>query len=1016
MSGGAADNPPAGMLTHLLCALTRLVSRRPVGTLGLVLLSVLACAGGAAWGLKFKTSRSDLIDPEAPFQQRWLTFTQKFGDQSDIVVVVEADDPAKVRSVLDALGNQLLQEPHLFAKVSWKFDPALLQRKGLQYLPPAQLEAGLQRLETYGPILAGHWNRAGLESYCRRLAIHARWARDQHREGEEEQATAQAGRLTESLTSFFAQATAVQTAAASGTPAADLASAFTGGGFVSPWPEVFPQAAAGMSDLMLVRYQVTTDGRMGFLTTVATAGEQDFSGTSPTLGRLRDIITAAESQFSGVTFGLTGIPVLESDEMQRSQADMTWASVISFGGVALILVLGFRGLRHPLLGLLMLLVGLAWSIGYTTLVVGHLNILSVSFAAILIGLGIDFAVHYLSRYLELRHQGADLLSALEQTSATVGTGLVTAAMTTSLAFLCAAFTRFLGVAELGIIAGGGIVICAAAAVLVLVPLIRLADGHVEPRRLPAPFQGVVLRWLTQRFPRTATIACVVAIAVVVLQAVEWRDGGPQFKVEYDSNLLNLQAADVESVQVQERVFEHTQGSLLFAVSLADSPDEAQRLAEKFTALESVAHVEHLGRVIPQYPPSETALLVQAIHARLANLPPLPRELPAIDPLAIGQGLEELLQVLRESSRPDALAAAEHIDAFLNQFEQVPLEQQVELLGNYQSAMVTALRTQFERLGQSSDPAPVTVHDLAPGVRERFVSPEGEWMLRIFPREQLWDEPPLERFVHDVRQIDPEATGTPLQNYEAAREIRTSYLAAAQYAFLAVVMVLMVDSLASGPLCIALLSPLIVVAFGVVTLCGPNQSLDLRWMLGLYVGLAALVATIFDFVNVRNIALMLAPPVLGLAIVFGVLGFLGEHLNPANIIVLPLLLGIGVDYGVLMVHDFRGQTDGYRTSSSTINAVVLTSLTSMVGFGSLLTASHRGLQSLGLVLVVGLAGCLFVALVALPAVLTWIAGRTPQWSSSDAAEPVAVEPLAATLPLAAERPETRLVGRTLRAAS
>lgn len=1007
MSGGIADAPPAGALTRLLCLVTRCVARHPGATLWLVLLSVIACGGAAAVGLKFKTSRSDLIDPRANFQQRWLKFTEKFGDQSDMVVVVEADDPARVRLVLDELGEQLRAEPQLFCKVSWKFDPASLQRKGLQYLTPQQLERGLAQLESFGPVLAGHWNRAGLESYCRRLTVHARWARDQQRLEEEAQTVQQAARLCESLTSFGAGVSTPNSAASLQ--------------FLSPWPEVFPDADANLQSLLEVRYQTTDDGTMGFVTAAPAAGEQDFSGTSPALSRLRELLDEARDRHAGVRFGLTGIPVLESDEMQRSQQDMTQATYLSFGAVAVILLFGFRGLKHPLLGLIMLAVGLAWSIGYTTLTIGHLNILSVSFAAILIGLGVDFAVHYLSRYLELRHAGASLEEALVGTSATVGTGIATGSVTTALAFFCAAFTKFLGVAELGIIAGGGILLCAATAFFVLAPLVSVADRRVEPRRLPTPFQGKILRWATSRFPGTVAVLSGAAIVAVGMQAVEWRDGAPRFRVEYDSNLLNLQAADVESVAVQQRVFEETNGSLLFAISLASGPDEAKRQAEQFRALDSVAHVEHLARVIPDYPPAETALLLQAIHARLSNLAPFPREFPPIDPLAVGQALEELLTVLQASPAPASQAAAARLNAYLDGFERIELEQQVQLLGGYQAAMLTALRVQFERLADVSDPTPVSAADLPPGVRERFVSPQGDWMLRIFPREQIWDEAPLEHFVTQVRTIDPEATGTPLQNYEAARQIRESYLYAALYALMAVVLVLMLDSLATGPLCVALLTPLIVVAFGVVTLFGPDQTLELHWMAGLYVVMALLVAAIFDPTNVRNLLLMLSPPVLGLGLMFGVLGWLGVHLNPANIIVLPLLLGVGVDYGVFVVHDFRSQSRGYQMSPSTINALVLTSLTSMAGFGSLLVASHRGLASLGLVLVVGLGTCLFVALVALPALLTLLAA----WSSRGVQPVEALLPSTSSaegldvpvlLPLTAAQVDSPYVGRNLRAAS
>jgi hypothetical protein len=1006
MSGGTAEGPPAGALTRLICLVTRLVARCPRLTLLCVLLSVMACAGGAALGLKFKTSRADLIDPNAPFQQRWLKFTEKFGDQSDMVLVVEADDPERVKLVLDDLGERLLAEPELFTKVSWKFDPQGLRRKGLQYLSPAELEQGLARLESYGPILAGHWNRAALESYCRRLAVHVRWARDHHRAAEESQALQQAALLCESLVAF-----------ASGLmpPTTEVAESPASAGFINPWPTILSPGKAGLQDLLDVRYQLTTDGKMGFLTAAPTAGQQDFSGTSPALARLRNLVEESRSRYPGIVFGLTGIPVLESDEMQRSQSDMTRASIYSLGAVAVILLFGFRGLRHPLLGLVMLLVGLVWSIGYTTAVIGHLNILSVSFCAILIGLGIDFAVHYLSRYLELRHDGADLESALISTSSTVGTGIATGAITTALAFLCAAFTRFLGVAELGIIAGGGILLCAAAALIVLVPLISITDRITEPRRLPSAFRGNLLRGALVRFPKAIAILSGVAIVGVGMQALTWQDGRPCFKVEYDSNLLNLQARDVESVAVQQRVFDRTNGSLLFAVSIAGDAEAAKRRADEFRKLDSVAHVEHLARIIPDYPPAETALLVQAIHARLQNMAPFPREFPAIDPLAIGQALEELLLALQESRSPESQAAAARLNGFLNLFEHSTLEHQVQLLGGYQMAMLTALRVQFEQLAGVSDPDPVDVDDLPAGVRDRFVSPQGDWMLRIFPREQVWDEAPLERFVTEVRTVDPEATGTPLQNYEAARQIRQSYLTAATYALLVIILVLILDSLATGPLCVALLTPLVVVAFGAVTLVGPDQAIDLRWMMVLYVALVLLVAAIFDPGNVLNVLLTLSPPVIGLGLTFGVLGWMGEQLNPANIIILPLLLGVGVDYGVFVIHDYRSQGAGYTMTASTFNSLILTSLTSMAGFGSLMVASHRGLGSLGLVLVIGLASCLFVALIALPATLTLLSRRA-RVAAASAIEDSDSEPAPQLLPLTLRDEQTREVGRNLRAAS
>ncbi|MEZ6056374.1 MAG: MMPL family transporter [Planctomycetaceae bacterium] len=1033
----AVGDPREGWLARLLCAATRTVSSRPGMSLALVLIASLLSLGVAARFLTLKTDRADLISDDAPFQKRWANYTEKFGSQSDIVVVVESESTDEVCQVLDVLGSRLVDEPQLFDRVAWRFDPQGLQAKGLQFLTPKQLEEGLQRLNAYAPILDGHWNRAGLESYCRRLAQHIQSATERGDLEERDATLRQAARLCLSLDRFF-QSTMPAAAPQGFAPAVHLESnhrpdrqrlietgfevpslagpapglpssaktaimtAATTGyltehglpagaqetQFHSPWPEILPPDARKMQQFDRPRYYLSEDGQMGFIQTVPVDSGGNLSGLSPPVVRVRQIVAEVQEDYPQVRIGLTGIPILESDEMQRSQSDMTTASIVSFVGVGLILLIGFRGLRHPMLALIMLLVGLAWSLGYTTLAVGHLNILSVSFAAILIGLGVDFAIHYLARYLELRHQGAELLPALQRTSSGVGTGIVTAAVTTAVAFFCACFTSFLGVAELGIIAGGGILVCSAATFLVLPALVAVADRNVEPRRLPNPFRGDLLRLATHEHPVLVTIVTLGAILLVGSQAIEFEDGKATSRVTYDANLLHLQAKGVDSVEVQNRVFQKSQAGLLYAVSIAKSPADARRLKEKFLELDTVLHVEELGSAMPKYPSAETQLLVQAFHARLQNLSALPREFPVIDPGSVGGAMESLFVAMHQADTPETRPATAALDKFLSSLEQVPLPQQVELLGGYQYAMLTALRGQFEAIFAVSNPEPVSEHDLDPGTRDRFVSANSEWLLRIYPREQVWDEEPLARFVADVRTIDRDVTGTPLQNYEAARQIRESYFNAALLALAAICMVLLIDALKTGPLIVSLLTPLIVVGYAMTTLQSPQEPLNVLMLIGIYVGVAMAVAAIFDFSNVKNALLSLLPPIVGGILMFGILGGLDVQLNPANLIVLPLILGIGVDDGVHVLHDFRMQRGDYRTSASTINAITLTSLTSMVGFGSLMLSSHQGLASLGLVLVVGVGSCLFVSLVLLPALLTLLHHRQPFAAEMGAMSPPA----------------------------
>ncbi|WP_437226154.1 MMPL family transporter [Planctomicrobium sp. SH661] len=970
-----------GPLTGLILWLTRAVISRPGVTLTFSIALAVISLGITVRFLTFKTDRSDLIDSNAEFHQRWLRFEELFGDDSDVVVVVEGDAEADVKQAMDRIGKRLEAEPDYFSRVLYKVDPSSLQTRALQYLTPADLEKANARLEMYGPILAGHWSRAGLESYCRRLANYIKDTSDRGAGPELAGAISQSEALISSLAGFLQNPQ----------------------NFTSPWPEVVSQSAFPQAGNLEPRYQLTPSGKMGFVLALPRVGADNFSGNSKSLKKLDQILAESRLEFPRVRLGATGIPVLEAEEMARSQYDMTASSLISTIGVALIMLAGFRGFRHPIISMLMLAVGFAWTMGFITLSVGHLNILSVSFAAILIGLGVDYSIHYLTHYVELRRAGHSLEDSLITTVKEVGTGSVTAAISTSLSFFSATFTNFLGVSELGIIAGGGILLCALATLTVLPAMIVVSDKNLKTKQVPSPFEGVLLRKVINRCPRLVTCLALLLVFGVGLQAFEWKDGWITSKVKYDYNLLNLQAQGLEAVDLQERIFDESNGSLLFAVSIADSPENARLLKEKFLELPTVSRVEDLASYLPAYPASETGLLVQAIHARLSGLSELPREYPQLNPLTLGQGLESLYQTLKTRTEPAAQTAAATLNSVLNMIEQLSLEQQMQVFGGYQQGLLMSLHRQFQMLASISDPRPISPQDFPEALRSRFVSRTGEWLVRVYPSSQIWDEVPLRNFVEDVRKVDPEATGTPLQNFEAAGQMQESYMVASLYALAAILLVLLMDGLQLGPMLVSLISPLI--AVGLWFMLARNSGVELKpvWLLGLYVAVSFTVAGIFDLSSVRNTFVAMLPPALGLLLVFGIMAIAGIELNPANLIVLPLIMGIGVDEGVLVIHDYRSQKGRYSVGASTINSVTLTSVTSIIGFGSMMIASHRGLVSLSVVLTLGVVTCLFISLVMLPAMLTWLSlsrrskEETPS-DQQDQDEEALVVPMIATHPI------------------
>jgi hypothetical protein len=247
----------------------------------------------------------------------------------------------------------------------------------------------------------------------------------------------------------------------------------------------------------------------------------------------------------------------------------------------------------------------------------------------------------------------------------------------------------------------------------------------------------------------------------------------------------------------------------------------------------------------------------------------------------------------------------------------------QALATFQQRSAGDLVGRLHALAAVSDPDPPALEDLPPSLVERFVGSSGKHLLKVYGRGDIWNFESLERFVTDVRGVDPRATGNPLQAYEASLEMKRSYEQAAISALLVILVVL--------------------------------------W---------------FDFRSFRHALLAALPLAMGMAQTFGLMGLLGIDLNPANLIGIPLVLGIAVDYGVHIVHDSLERPGPYRISPSTANSVLVDALTTILGFGALMVASHRGLESLGRLLTLGVTTCTVTSLVFLPAVLRLLHREPP----------------------------------------
>jgi hypothetical protein len=493
-----------------------------------------------------------------------------------------------------------------------------------------------------------------------------------------------------------------------------------------------------------------------------------------------------------------------------------------------------------------------------------------------------------------------------ETSRVVGPSISTGAITTAIAFFAAGLTSFTGVAELGLIAGGGLILCALAQLVVLPACLHLMDrGRREPQ-IPEPVPVHSLIGPLMRAPRLMVFLGVAATALCASRLS---------RLWYDHNLLNMQPTGLESVELERKLLAESDQSVWYALSMAETREELLARKARFLALPSVERTEEIVSLLPVDHAVKTPIITR-IHEMLRDLPERP-------PLITPDTLEDLGLILEQAQGAAAGAtggrqAARNLEMIRITLRSMQTAACYEALSQFQQNMAGDLLSRLHSLREISNPEPPQLADLPASLVDRFVGHNGKHLLKIYGRGDIWNIDSLKQFVSDVRTVDPRATGNPLQAYEAATEMKRSYELAALYALIVIGVVL--------------------------------------WI---------------DFRDARYVLLATFPLALSLVQTFGLMGLLDIPLNPANLIALPLIVGIGVDYGVHIVHNFLEQPGRYRITPATAIAVAVDSLTTIIGFGSLMIASHQGLQSLGRVLTLGITCCTITSLVILPAVLTWV---------------------------------------------
>lgn len=605
---------------------------------------------------------------------------------------------------------------------------------------------------------------------------------------------------------------------------------------------------------------------------------------------------------------LTGPVAMEHEELLSVRQGVSMAGMLASVMVTVVLLAAFRSLRLLAATLVTLACGLIGVAAFAAEAVGRLNLISVAFAVLYIGLGIDFSIHFCLRFREAVAPGATAVAALRQTATDTGSALLLCAITTAVGFFAFLPTAFVGVAELGLISGVGMFIAFLVTMTVLPAILALLP--------PRPFRplprtaGVVARLAVLPRHRPGVVAGV-ALALVLLSAPA------ATQLRFDDNPLNLRDPATESMQTYGELQAGGEGSQhRLSVLVSDAGEEA-RLRQALESLPSVSHTEGFADLVP----GEQRERLDAV-VELDFIMSLPRELAAPGPvptvaafLRAAHSLQEQLAGLESPAAARLSAALANFAAALQQSGEPQQSQRLVIL---QDGLARHLpRAMSELRAALAVRRPIATEDVPGPLASRWLSEDGRRRIEVVPAGDLRDPAVTERFVSEVRRIAPQATGLPVVHLEAGRVVARAFLDAMLYA---------------GVLIMALLALL--------------------------------------FGSMWQALMVLLPLVVAMFLMAAATTMLGVPFNYANVVTLPLLLGIGVDNGIHMVrrHSSGLLEPGQSLHTSTTRAILFSGITTIVSFGNLAFASHPGIASMGLLLTLGMLLAMVATLVLLPALL------------------------------------------------
>ena len=854
------------MLTSVVVSIVRTCTRFATLTLLAGLLLAIGAGYYTAHHFAINTDINTLISDKLDWRQRDVQFDRAFDRDSTILAVVEAPTPELTNLAATALEQKLKGDTKNFLSMQALGSGEFFEKNGLLFLPTQELAQLAGQFESAAPlveIMAGDPSIRGLTG-----ALETGLAGVQRGEV----------KLDNTVRPFNLIAQTVEDILSKGS------ANFSWRELTSKTPLTASDRRAFIEFKPVIDYGALEPGKEATDAIRKAAAELDFPQKFQARVRLTGPIPIANEEYSTVQEG---------------------AIVNAIGTIVVVLFILWLAL-HSAKIIFAVFVNLFIGLSITTAVglwmVGSLNLLSIAFAVLFIGLGVDFGIQFSVRYRSERFKNDDLAQALEEAARRSAIPLSLAAMATAAGFLCFLPTDYKGISELGEIAGAGMLIAFTSSITVLPALLRLLNPPGEKEPVGYAFLAPLDRFLEDH--RIPIVVGTLALVIAGLPLL--------YFMRFDFNPMNLRSPNAESIAtyLDLRKDPNTGASAINVLTHSDA--DAQKIAAKLEKLPEVLRVQWLDSFVPEDQPAKLKLLAQAARVLGPALSPesiddAPTDQENVDSLK--SSVASLRKVAGEGNGPGAVASRRLADAL-----QKLADSNEATRNKAQAIFVDPLEVLLDQLKNALQAQPVSLNTLPPEIVSSWKAKDGLMRVQALPRGDPNDNDNLRRFASAVLSAEPTAVGGPVSILKSGDTIVRAFILAGIYALVVISLLLWVT-----------------------------------------------------LQRVTDVLMTLVPLLVAGAVTLEICVLIKLPLNFANIVALPLLLGIGVAFKIYYVVAWRsGRTNLLQTSLT--RAIFFSAMTTATAFGSLWLSSHPGTSSMGKLLALSLVTTLAAVLLFQPALM------------------------------------------------